>query len=178
MQVKERIAEIRAQWRHLEEVSQQREERLREAVTLYQFQAEANDMEAWILDTLRFVSSPEVGHDEYSTQTLVKKQKDVDEEILNHRPVIDSLHEQALSLPVEQARSPQVEGRLPAIEQRYEELVALAAARRQALQDALSLYCMFSEAGACQLWVGEKEQWLNAMEIPDKLEDLEVVQQR
>ncbi|XP_058868085.1 spectrin beta chain, non-erythrocytic 1-like isoform X2 [Acipenser ruthenus] len=177
-QVKERIAEIRAQWRHLEEVSQQREERLREAVTLYQFQAEANDMEAWILDTLRFVSSPEVGHDEYSTQTLVKKQKDVDEEILNHRPVIDSLHEQALSLPAEQARSPQVEGRLPAIEQRYEELVALAAARRQALQDALSLYCMFSEAGACQLWIGEKEQWLNAMEIPDKLEDLEVVQQR
>ena len=72
----------------------------------------------------------------------------------------------------------QVEGRLPAIEQRYEELVALSAARRQALEGALALYHMFSEADACQLWVEEKEQWLNTMEIPSKLEDLEVVQQR
>lgn len=73
---------------------------------------------------------------------------------------------------------PQVDGRLPAIEQRYEELETLSAARRQALEGALALYRMFSEAGACLLWVEEKEQWLDGMEIPTKLEDLEVVQQR
>lgn len=72
----------------------------------------------------------------------------------------------------------QVEGRLPAIEQRYDELVSLSASRRQALDGALALYRMYSEAGACQLWVEEKEQWLHGMEIPTKLEDLEVVQQR
>lgn len=72
----------------------------------------------------------------------------------------------------------QVDGRLPAIEQRYEELESLSAARRQALEGALALYRMFSEADACQLWVEEKEQWLDSMEIPTKLEDLEVVQQR
>lgn len=72
----------------------------------------------------------------------------------------------------------QVEGRLPAIEQRYEELEGLSSSWRQALDGALALYRMFSEASACQLWVGEKEQWLHNMEIPSKLEDLEVVQQR
>lgn len=72
----------------------------------------------------------------------------------------------------------QVDGRLPAIEQRYDELESLSAARRQALEGALALYRMFSEAGACLLWVEEKEQWLDGMEIPTKLEDLEVVQQR
>ncbi len=71
-----------------------------------------------------------------------------------------------------------MDGRLPAIEQRYEELESLSAARRQALEGALALYRMFSEAGACQLWVEEKEKWLHGMEIPTKLEDLEVVQQR
>lgn len=71
-----------------------------------------------------------------------------------------------------------MDGRLPAIEQRYEELESLSAARRQALEGALALYRMFSEADACQLWVEEKEQWLYGMEIPTKLEDLEVVQQR
>lgn len=71
-----------------------------------------------------------------------------------------------------------MDGRLPAIEQRYEELESMSAARRQALEGALALYRMFSEADACQLWVEEKEKWLDGMEIPTKLEDLEVVQQR
>ncbi|XP_037389644.1 spectrin family protein isoform X2 [Pygocentrus nattereri] len=177
-EVTERIKDIRAQWSHLEETSQLREQRLKESVALHQFQTDANDMEAWLLETLRQVSSQEVGHDEFSTQTLARKQREVEEEIQSHRSLIDSLHEQAQTLPPAYAQSPQVEGRLPAIEQRYEELEALSSARRQALEGALALYRMFSEAGACQLWIGEKEQWLHNMEIPSKLEDLEVVQQR
>uniref|UniRef100_A0A674B0L5 Spectrin beta chain n=1 Tax=Salmo trutta TaxID=8032 RepID=A0A674B0L5_SALTR len=176
----ERIGDVRAQWAHLEKVSRQRKggRPLKEAVALHQFQTDANDMEAWILETLRQVSSQEVGHDEFSTQTLARKQREVEEEIQSHRTLIDSLHEQALSLPPVHANSPQVKGRLPAIEQRYHELEALSASRRQALEGALALYRMYSEAGACQLWVGEKEQWLDGMQIPTKLEDLEVVQQR
>ncbi|XP_066515119.1 spectrin family protein isoform X2 [Hoplias malabaricus] len=177
-EVTDRINDIRAQWSHLEEASQLREQRLKESVALHQFQTDANDMEAWLLETLRQVSSQEVGHDEFSTQTLARKQREVEEEIQSHRSLIDSLHEQAETLPPAYANSPQVEGRLPAIEQRYEELEALSSARRQALEGALALYRMFSEAGACQLWIGEKEQWLHNMEIPSKLEDLEVVQQR
>ncbi|XP_056140179.1 spectrin family protein isoform X2 [Lampris incognitus] len=177
-EVTERIEDIRAQWAHLEETSQLREQRLKEAVALHQFQTDANDMDAWILEILRQVSSQEVGHDEFSTQTLARKQREIDEEIQSHRPLIDSLQEQVQALPEAYTNYPQVDGRLPAIEQRYEELESLSAARRQALEGALALYRMFSEAGACLLWVEEKEQWLHSMNIPTKLEDLEVVQQR
>uniref|UniRef100_A0A8D3AS79 Spectrin beta chain n=1 Tax=Scophthalmus maximus TaxID=52904 RepID=A0A8D3AS79_SCOMX len=172
-EVTERIQDIRAQWAHLEEV-----QKLKEAVALLQFQTDADDMEAWIMETLRQVSSHEVGHDEFSTQTLARKQREIEEEIQSHRPLIESLHEQVQALPQAYVQFPQVDGRLPAIEQRYEELETLSVARRQALEGALALYRMFSEAGACQLWVEEKEQWLDSMEIPTKLEDLEVVQQR
>ncbi|KAL2094242.1 hypothetical protein ACEWY4_008961 [Coilia grayii] len=165
-EVTERIADVRAQWAHLEETSKLREQRLKESVALHQFQTDANDMEAWMLEALRQVSSEEVGHDEFSTQTLARKQREVEEEIQSHRSLIDSLQEQALTLPQAFARSPQVEGRLPAMEQQYEELVSLSLLRRQALEGALALYRMFSEAGACQLWVEEKEQWLHAMDIP------------
>uniref|UniRef100_A0A7N8WSG7 Spectrin beta chain n=1 Tax=Mastacembelus armatus TaxID=205130 RepID=A0A7N8WSG7_9TELE len=177
-EVTERIQDIRAQWTHLEETTKLREQRLKEAVALHQFQTDANDMEAWIMETFRQVSSQEVGHDEFSTQTLARKQREIEEEIQSHRPLIDSLHEQVQALPQAYLHIPQVDGRLPAIEQRYEELESLSAARRQALEGALALYRMFSEADACQLWVEEKEQWLDGMEIPTKLEDLEVVQQR
>ncbi|XP_032433145.1 spectrin family protein isoform X1 [Xiphophorus hellerii] len=177
-EITERIQDIRGQWAHLEETTKLREQSLKESVALHQFQTDANDMEAWIMETLRQVSSQEVGHDEFSTQTLARKQREIEEEIQSHRPLIDSLHEQAQALPEAYIHFPEVEGRLPAIEQRYEELESLSAARRQALEGALALYRMFSEADACQLWVEEKEQWLDGMEIPTKLEDLEVVQQR
>ncbi|XP_075875964.1 spectrin family protein isoform X2 [Nelusetta ayraudi] len=177
-EVRERIQDVRAQWAHLEETTKLREQSLKESVALHQFQTDANDMEAWIMETFRQVSSQEVGHDEFSTQTLARKQREIDEEIQSHRPLIDSLHEQAQALPEAYLHYPEVDGRLPAIEQRYEELESLSAARRQALEGALALYRMFSEAGACLLWVEEKEQWLDGMEIPTKLEDLEVVQQR
>uniref|UniRef100_A0A8C0JB35 Spectrin beta, non-erythrocytic 2 n=1 Tax=Chelonoidis abingdonii TaxID=106734 RepID=A0A8C0JB35_CHEAB len=157
-EVAERIREIEEQWQHLEALAGERERRLHEASSLYQFQADADDMEAWLMDALRLVSSPEVGHDEYSTQSLVKKHKDVEEEIQNHRPAIAALHEQAQSLPPAFAHAPEVAGRLPTVEQRYQELAALAERRKQDLQDALNLYKMFSEADACGLWIVGADQ--------------------
>ncbi|XP_010704647.1 LOW QUALITY PROTEIN: spectrin beta chain, non-erythrocytic 1 [Meleagris gallopavo] len=176
--IKERIKDIREQWANLEQLSAIRKKRLEEASLLHQFQADADDIDAWMLDILKIVSSNDVGHDEYSTQSLVKKHKDVAEEIASYRPTIDSLHEQAKALPQEHAGSPDVQGRLSGIEERYKEVAELTRLRKQALQDTLALYKMFSEADACELWIDEKEKWLNNMQIPEKLEDLEVIQHR
>ncbi|XP_029793221.1 spectrin beta chain, non-erythrocytic 1 isoform X3 [Suricata suricatta] len=176
--IRERILYIREQWANLEQLSAIRKKRLEEASLLHQFQADADDIDAWMLDILKIVSSNDVGHDEYSTQSLVKKHKDVAEEIANYRPTIDALHEQARALPQEHAESPDVRGRLSGIEERYKEVAELTRLRKQALQDTLALYKMFSEADACELWIDEKEQWLNNMQIPEKLEDLEVIQHR
>uniref|UniRef100_G3UHK8 Spectrin beta chain n=1 Tax=Loxodonta africana TaxID=9785 RepID=G3UHK8_LOXAF len=176
--IRERILYIREQWANLEQLSAIRKKRLEEASLLHQFQADADDIDAWMLDILKIVSSNDVGHDEYSTQSLVKKHKDVAEEIANYRPTIDTLHEQAGALPQEHAESPDVRGRLSGIEERYKEVAELTRLRKQALQDTLALYKMSSEADACELWIDEKEQWLNNMQIPEKLEDLEVIQHR
>uniref|UniRef100_A0A667YI21 Spectrin beta chain n=1 Tax=Myripristis murdjan TaxID=586833 RepID=A0A667YI21_9TELE len=176
--IKERIQDIQEQWAALERLSAVRKARLQEACNQHQFQADADDIDTWMLDVLRIVSSADVGHDEFSTQALVKKHKDVAEEISSYRPVIDALHEQSRTLPPEQADSEEVRGRLAGVEERYKEVAELTRLRKQALQDALALYKMLSEADACQVWIDEKEQWLNSTEIPEKLEDLEVVQHR
>lgn len=177
-EVAERVREMEGRWRALGELAAERERRLREAAGFFQFQAEAADMETWLEDALRLASSPELGHDEYSTRSLARQHREVQEEVRNHRPAIDALQEQAGALPPAFADAPGVAGRLPELERRYQELASRAERRRQDLQDALSFYTMRSEADACGLWVGEKEQWLHAMDVPEKLEDLEVVQQR
>ncbi|KAM4771567.1 spectrin beta chain, non-erythrocytic 1 isoform 1-T1 [Rhinophrynus dorsalis] len=176
--IRQRIQDIQEQWANLEQLSAIRKKRLEETSSFHQFQADADDIDAWMLDILKIVSSNDVGHDEFSTQSLVKKHKDVAEEIASYRQIIDALHEQAAALPEQQFDSAEVQSRLSGIEERYKELAELARLRKQALQDALTLYKMFSEADACELWIDEKEQWLNNMQIPEKLEDLEVIQHR
>uniref|UniRef100_A0A2K5W2X7 Spectrin beta chain n=1 Tax=Macaca fascicularis TaxID=9541 RepID=A0A2K5W2X7_MACFA len=166
-QASARAAELQAQWERLEALAEERAQRLAQAASLYQFQADANDMEAWLVDALRLVSSPELGHDEFSTQALARQHRALEEEIRSHRPTLDALREQAA-----------VQGRVPTLERHYEELQARAGKRARALEAALALYTMLSEAGACGLWVEEKEQWLNGLALPERLEDLEVVQQR
>ncbi|XP_016063830.1 PREDICTED: spectrin beta chain, non-erythrocytic 2 [Miniopterus natalensis] len=173
-----RAAELQAQWERLEALAEERAQRLSQAASLYQFQADANDMEAWLVDALRLVSSPELGHDEFSTQALARQHRALEEEIRGHRPTLDALREQASSLPLALSRTPEVQGRVPTLERHYEELQARAGERAQALEAALARYTMLSEAGACGLWVEEKEQWLNGLTLPERLEDLEVVQQR
>ncbi|XP_032497382.1 spectrin beta chain, non-erythrocytic 2 isoform X1 [Phocoena sinus] len=173
-----RTAELQAQWEKLEALAEERAQRLAQAASLYQFQADANDMEAWLVDALRLVSSPELGHDEFSTQALARQHRALEEEIRGHRPTLDTLREQAAALPPVLSRTPEVQGRLPTLERHYEELLTRAGERARALEAALALYTMLSEAGACGLWVEEKEQWLNGLALPERLEDLEVVQQR
>nr|XP_054362509.1 spectrin beta chain, non-erythrocytic 2-like [Mirounga angustirostris] len=173
-----RMAELQAQWERLEALAEERAQRLAQAASLYQFQADANDMEAWLVDALRLVSSPELGHDEFSTQALARQHRALEEEIRSHRPALDALREQAAALPPALSCTPEVQGRVPSLERHYEELQARAGERARALEAALALYTMLSEAGACGLWVEEKEQWLNGLALPERLEDLEVVQQR
>ncbi|XP_047547131.1 spectrin beta chain, non-erythrocytic 2 isoform X1 [Lutra lutra] len=173
-----RTAELQAQWERLEALAEERAQRLAQAASLYQFQADANDMEAWLVDALRLVSSPELGHDEFSTQALARQHRALEEEIRSHRPALDALRDQAAALPPALSRTPEVQGRVPSLERHYEELQARAGERARALEAGLALYTMLSEAGACGLWVEEKEQWLNGLALPERLEDLEVVQQR
>ncbi|XP_072614568.1 spectrin beta chain, non-erythrocytic 2 isoform X3 [Vulpes vulpes] len=173
-----RMAELQAQWERLEALAEERAQRLAQAASLYQFQADANDMEAWLVDALRLVSSPELGHDEFSTQALARQHRALEEEIRSHRPALDALRDQAVALPAALSRTPEVQGRVPTLERHYKELQARAGERARALEAALALYTMLSEAGACGLWVEEKEQWLNGLALPERLEDLEVVQQR
>ena len=63
-----------------------------------QFFADADDVDAWMIDTLRLVSSEDVGKDEASVQSLIKKHKEVTDELKNYESTIAALHEQAANL--------------------------------------------------------------------------------
>uniref|UniRef100_A0A8C6XWD2 Spectrin beta chain n=1 Tax=Naja naja TaxID=35670 RepID=A0A8C6XWD2_NAJNA len=176
--IRSRIEEVKALWSQLQDLAAFRKKNLHDAESFFQFQVDADDLMAWLQDANRLVSSDDVGHDEYSTQALVKKHRDLLDEVANNKKIMDNLNRQAQSFPAEFRDVPGFENRLKAIQTMYNEVVSLADLRRQKLQDALDLYTILSETDACELWMSEKEKWLEHMEIPDTLEDLDVVQHR
>lgn len=176
--VQERLVEIRDAWKHLLDLSAFRRKRLEDAVDYHQLFADADDIDIWMLDTLRLVSSEDVGRDEGNTQSLLKKHKDVTEELKHYASVIDSLHQQAKQLGTEVADSPEVSQRLASIDNRYKELLELAKLRKQRLLDALSLYKLLSESDGVEQWISEKDRMLQTMVPARDIEDVEIMKHR
>ncbi|XP_044294176.1 spectrin beta chain, erythrocytic isoform X1 [Varanus komodoensis] len=176
--IRSRIEDVKALWAQLQELAAFRKKTLHDTESFFQFQVDADDLMAWLQDANRLASSDDVGHDEYSTLALVKKHRDLLDEVANNKRVMDNLIKQTQSFPPEFQDDPGCENRRKTIQAMFNEVVSLADLRRQKLQDALDLYTVFSETDACELWMSEKEKWLEQMEIPDTLEDLDVVQHR
>ncbi|XP_022079058.1 spectrin beta chain, erythrocytic isoform X2 [Acanthochromis polyacanthus] len=176
--VQESMDDIRRQWQQLEELAAFRKQNLQDTQTFFQFQGDADELKAWLLDAKRQMSSDDVGHDEYTTQRLLKKHNNLKNEAIKNGATIDALSKQANGLPEELQNTPDIQRRLKDIKDLYMELMSLADLRQKKLDDTMALYTIFSETDACELWMGQKETWLVGLEVPEKLEDLEVVQNR
>lgn len=176
--VEECMDTITRQWQQLEELAAFRKQNLQDTQRFFQFQGDADDLKAWLLEAKRQMSGDDVGHDEYTTQRLLKKHNSLRNEAIKNGATIDALSKQANALPEELHNTPDIQRRLKDIKDLYMELMALAELRQKKLDDAMALYTIFSETDACELWMGQKETWLVDLEVPEKLEDLEVVQNR
>merc|ERR1719328_420670 len=159
--VQERLDDVNAKWDNLIRLMDNRKRRLTEAVDFHQFLTDADDVDTWMLDVLRLVSSDDIGKDESNVQTLLKKHKETTDELKNYASTIDTLHEQGSTLGEDDM--PMVQERLASIDKRYKELQELAKLRKQRLLDALSLFKLFTEADGVEQWINEKEKMLLTM---------------
>jgi len=176
--IQERIQDVTDMWTHLISLMDERKKRLTDAVDFHQFFTDADDVDNWMLDILKLVSSDDIGKDESNVQTLLKKHKEVTDELKNYQVTIDALHEQAAALGEEDQESYPVVERLGSIDRRYRELCEMAKIRKQRLLDALSLYKLFTEADGVEQWITEKEKMLGTM-VPGKdIEDCEIMKHR
>ncbi|XP_050677383.1 spectrin beta chain isoform X1 [Leptidea sinapis] len=176
--IQERLRDILSQWNHLLDVVSLRKVRLDAAVRYHQLFADADDIDNWMLDTLRLVSSEDTGVDEAQVQSLLKKHKDVTDELKHYANVIQQLKQQASELSPEDASSPEVRERLGAMDARLNDLSELARLRKQRLLDALSLHKLLGEADAADQWIAEKDRMLDTMHPPKDIDDVEIMKHR
>ncbi|XP_014749698.1 PREDICTED: spectrin beta chain, non-erythrocytic 4-like, partial [Sturnus vulgaris] len=176
--IQEKMREVCLRWKKLEEITGLHQQRLEDAMNFFQFSAETDDLVAWLQDAYRIVSSDDFGHDDYSSQALLRKHRAVVDEVEKHRGAVASLRKQLALLAPDHRQGVDVQIRVVEVEQLYGEVAEVAVLRTQWLQDALAVYRMFSEVHACEVWLDEKEQWLEKMEVPEELDEVEVVQHR
>ncbi|NWH60961.1 SPTB1 protein, partial [Geococcyx californianus] len=177
-QLKERAAAVRALWAQLEDLMAFRRRGLREAEGFFQFQAEVAELMEMLRDVRRRAASEELGQDESCTRALLRQHQELLEELVATKEQLHGLAQQAEGFPPELRASPETQSQLEALRQLHAEATALAERRGHQLQDALDLYTVFGESDACHLWMGSKETWLGQLEVPQALEDLDVVQHR
>ncbi|VDK74725.1 unnamed protein product [Litomosoides sigmodontis] len=176
--INNRLATIRCYFDKLKELAGERRVRLSGGANYYQFFTDADDVDAYLVDTLRLVGSEDVGKDEGTVQLLIKKHDDVSDDLLKFEENIKQLHIQAKSLPPEAREHPDVRRRLDITERRKTELEELARLRKQRLLDALSLYKLFSDADVIEAWIDEKGKLLTTLVPTDDLEEVEIMKHR
>lgn len=177
-EIKRRTNEILATWDNLKELQGLRNIALREGNDYHQFFADADDVEAWMLDFLRLVNSNDVGMDEANAQSLMKKHNDCCEELKNYYKTIEALKQQADNLGNNYRSRPEVVDRIDRIEGMYNQLIDAANDRKQKLHDAIALYRLMSESDGVDQWIEEKEKMLASMAMSRDMEDIEVMKHR
>ncbi|CAF2200217.1 unnamed protein product [Rotaria magnacalcarata] len=172
---------LKLKWDNLLEMSSNRADKLNQTHDYYQFFSDADDIDTWMLDMLKLVSSEDLGRDEPSAQTLLKKHKDTQDVLDNYRQTIDNLKATNLQvLTPEKQNSPDVQQRLQSIERRYTELLELSKLRKQKLLDAISLFRLLADADNVEAWIEEKERFLATLDPTqvNDIEELEVIKHR
>ncbi|NXP42401.1 SPTN4 protein, partial [Leiothrix lutea] len=150
--IQEKMREVCLRWKKLEEVTGLHQQRLEDALSFFQFSAETDDLVAWLQDAYRIVSSDDFGHDDHSSQALLRKHRAMAEQVERQRGAVASLRRQLALLAPGHRQGVDVQIRVVEVEQLYGEVVEVAVLRTQWLQDALAVYRMFSEVHACEGW--------------------------
>lgn len=174
--IRNRIQYVNEEWDDLVKLADTKRQRLDEVVQLNQFASDAEDVNLMLVEMLRKLNSDDVGRDETSAMSLLKKHNADKEELLNYSEVIKALHQQREQLSEKDRDLPQVGDSLRTVDNRYKELIDLADERTQKLNDALALYQLYNEADIVEQWIIEKTKLLSTMDIkPSEMEEVEII---
>ena len=179
--ITDRLNLLKSKWDQLVGISSNRATNLNQMHDYYQFFSDADDIDTWMLDILKLVSSEDIGRDELSAQTLLKKHKDTQDILDHYRQTIENFKNNNLqTLTPEQQASNEVQQRLQSIERRYTELLELSKLRKQKLHDAIALFRLLADADNVEAWIEEKERFLATLDPTqvNDIEELEVIKHR
>ena len=121
---------------------------------------EADEECMWLEERLQLVKSTEPGHDLSSSQILLNKQEQLEDELKFRLPRVDKMVAQGDSLAASkkfnQRENQKISAKCDTLQKRFAELREAAQKRRSLLEDSYSSQQYFADANEAESWMHDK----------------------
>merc|ERR1719339_417298 len=145
-------------WARLQDIMDQRQQKLLINERVQQFLFDANEAESWMSEQELYMMVEDRGKDEFSAQNLMKKHGTLESTVDDYAETIRQLGETARQLIAEEhPDSEAINVRIGQVDKLYAGLKDLAAERRAKLDDALKLFMLNREVDDLEQWIAERE---------------------
>jgi len=161
---------INDRYERIKSLAQYRRQRLNEADTMHKFFRDIADEESWIKEKKLLVASSDYGRDLTGVQNLKKKHKRLEAELHSHEPSIKGVQEAGNTLMRESTvGAPEIEQRMNALNQNWQDLKRLAKERGSNLDDSLVFQQFLAKVEEEEAWISEKAQLLSVEDYGDTM---------
>lgn len=168
--IQEKRASINERYERVRTLAAYRRTRLNEAYTLHQFFRDIADEESYIKEKKLLVGSDDYARDLTGVQNLKKKHKRLEAELSSHEPSIQAVQEAGQKLMVESNLGvPEIEQRLQALEQNWQDLKAMAGLRGSKLEESHIFQQFLAKVEETEVYVSEKQQLLSVEDYGDTM---------
>merc|ERR1719325_480168 len=152
------MTNLTEKWARLQELMEQRQQKLLVNEKVQQFLYDANEAESWMSEQELYMMVEDRGKDEFSAQNLMKKHEILETSVDDFAATIRQLGETARQLIAEEhPDSEAINVRIGQVDKLYAGLKDLAAERRSKLDDALKLFMLNREVDDLEQWIAERE---------------------
>merc|ERR1719225_1094837 len=166
-------------WARLQDLMDQRQQKLLVAEKVQQFLYDANEAESWMSEQELYMMVEDRGKDEFSAQNLMKKHEILETSVEDFAATIRQLGETARQLIAEEhPDSEAINVRIGQVDKLYAGLKDLAAERRSKLDDALKLFMLNREVDDLEQWIAEREVVAGSHELGQDYEHVTLLIER
>ncbi|XP_025060781.1 spectrin alpha chain, non-erythrocytic 1 isoform X7 [Alligator sinensis] len=156
--VKVRLAALADQWQFLVQKSAEKSQKLKEANKQQNFNTGIKDFDFWLSEVEALLASEDYGKDLASVNNLLKKHQLLEADISAHEDRLKDLNGQADSLMTSSAfDTSQVKDKRDTINERFQRIKSMAAARRAKLNESHRLHQFFRDMDDEESWIKEKK---------------------
>ncbi|KAG8449435.1 hypothetical protein GDO86_016185, partial [Hymenochirus boettgeri] len=157
--IREKNADLQHAWSELEKACEERMKSLQKSVTFQQYLLDVSDMENWVTEKLPLVNSKDYGKEEAATHNLMKKHKDLHQEMKLYTSLVLELQRtgRALSLP-SMVEYDEVDAPMEKVAMQMRILNDQATARWNKLEETLALHEYLRESSDLQKWINQQRQ--------------------
>ncbi|XP_015429630.1 PREDICTED: spectrin beta chain, non-erythrocytic 5 isoform X1 [Dufourea novaeangliae] len=177
--IQERLDELEAEWRHLQETSELKKNRLNDAYQALLFGRTLDEFETWMDEVETQLQSEDHGKDLSSVANLLKRHTNLENDILGHNDACETIKETATNFQrSNHFMGDEIQERALVTINRYHSLQEPMQIRRDNLEDAKLLHQFARDVEDELHWQSEKEPLAASNDLGSSLTTVQRLQKK